>query len=476
MNLFLGMDKMFLRRGRQRAVVARMVAGLVLLAASIGAAKTARSEEGVVAIDSKKKQRIEIMGGNMERSAAGIHKASNAQEILEWCIRDINFNFFRVKYDKQQEMTEGVKTFECYDQQVKTMKAIRALNPDIKFLATNKSDYNGYGGGNCNNFPTFIYDYATSSADKQNRVPATGTRAFDAQKYGAFLADYVEYMHRKGVPIDYIATAKEYTGVVTAQRSHDAYESMVRELKNRKVPVPEVIGPASHNIRGGLRYLRDVDDLGYEDEYDFFSTHNLKRTPELWRDYADACSKLGKKAIDDESSNASGGPTFGEEPEIELLLDRWHEKCLMYDAGLVGELFFEIWSRGIGRETRSVYFNRGQPGKRLRSYYVMKDFANSAVNNYYCSSDASATPYLSSMVFRDDSRVHVWLVNQNRLSIEDLTIKMSGKSIYYDVEHKYWDSAEPLPVTEMIPNERFKTVSVNLPAQSLNYIQFMIKK
>ena len=79
------------------------------------------------------------------------------------------------------------------DNQVKTMKTIRKLNPKIKFLATNRSDYHGYKQGNCNNFPTFIYDYSKNKDEEK----ATGTKALDSRKYGIFLADYIEYMYKQ---------------------------------------------------------------------------------------------------------------------------------------------------------------------------------------------------------------------------------------------------------------------------------------
>ena len=430
-------------------------------------------------VNSSKKQLIEVMGGDMERSSDFIQKANNTQEILEWFINDIDYNYFRVRYDKKQELTEGVKNWSFYNNQVITMKTIRQLNPNIKFLATMRSDYNGFKTENHNNLPVFIYNYECTAEDSNgNCISTTGDRSFDTDKYGVFLADYIEFMYNEGVPIDFIATAKEWQSVVTFQRSHDTYIKMSSELVNRGIPIPKVIGPATWDINSGINYVNNVIDNNYTDEYESFSTHDLGNTPQLWGDFVNVANNGGKIAFDDESGTAAGGRTSGVEPtDLDELLQAYHEKSLMYNAGIKGEIFFEIWSRGVNTETRSVYFTNGQNGKRMRSYYVMKDFANSAVNKHYCKSTIAFAPNVSSMVFRDDFVVSLWLINESNNAYNDVYLEIPNETMYGSIRQRFWNDplqSEPFEASLTNSNNGSSSVLVNLSPKSINYFTIAI--
>lgn len=432
-----------------------------------------------VLISPARQQQIEIMGGDMERSSDFIQNASNTQQILEWCVSDINMNYFRVRYDKMQEMVEGVKNWSFYTKQVLTMKQIRNINPDIKFLATMRSDYNGYNSGNQNNLPTWIYNTACVSADQNNGnkcLQWVGDKSFNSEKYGVFLADYVEFMYTQGVPIDYIATAKEYTGVVSVQRSHDSYVAMKTELETRGIPVPGIIGPASWSLSGGVSYVNEVNTKNYEDEYDVFSSHNLSNTPDLWDDFNLAAKNAGKKSFNDESGAASGGRTSGAEPtDLNGILATYSEKGVMYNGGSIGEIFFEIWSRGINSETRAVYFVNNGVGQRMRAYYVMKEFANSAVMNYYSRPITFKTSGLTSIAFRNDSVVNLWLVNESEAAYEGLKVSLEGDTIYGAAQQLYWyHPVQKTALKKDIANIASTSLSVDIKAKSLNLIQLKL--
>ena len=91
------------------------------------------------------KQTIDMIGGDMERSSFAIQKAQNKDEIINWGFKDVNFNYCRVQFDKHQELIEGTKNWAFYTKQIATMKQIKAINPNIKFFATMRTDYDGYG-------------------------------------------------------------------------------------------------------------------------------------------------------------------------------------------------------------------------------------------------------------------------------------------------------------------------------------------
>jgi hypothetical protein len=433
----------------------------------------------IVTINNTKLQKIEVMGGDMERSSDFIQRAGNTQEILNWFVKDIDFNYFRVRYDKKQELVEGIKNWDFYTDQVKTMKTIRQLNPAIKFLATMRSDYNGFGEDNQNNLPVFIYNYACTAEDIDgNCISSTGNLSFNAIKYGVFLADYIEFMHKQGVPIDFLATAKEWQSVVTVQRSRDAYQKMTTELISRGVPVPKLIGPASFSISSSISFVNAVNTANYNDDYFAFSTHNLSDTPELWGDFVNASKEGGKICFDDESSTAGPGRTTGvDSPDLNTVLQTYRDKSFMYNAGLSGEMFFEVWSRGINSETRSVYFRSGQNGMRLRSYYLMKDFVNSSVNKNYCKSIANFAPNVTALAFTDDSFLSVWLINESDSDYNNLLLQIPGTTIYGNAVQRFWKDPSKKEATENIisnPISGNSSLSINIGSKSINYFKIAI--
>ncbi len=433
----------------------------------------------LVTINNTKLQHIDVMGGDMERSSNFIQKAANTQEILNWFVKDIDYNFFRVRYDKNQEYTEGVKNWAFYSEQVKTMKSIREINPNIKFLATMRSDYNGYGEDNHNNLPVFIYNYACTGEDANgNCISSTGDLTFNSVKYGVFLADYIEFMYNQGVPIDYLATSKEWQTVVTVERSREAYVKMKTELTNRGIPIPKLIGPASWGINSGITFVNAVNTANYKDDYFAYSTHNLGETPELWGDFVNASKAGGKIAIDDESATTAGGKTSGVEPtDLTEILHNYKDKAYMYNAGINGEIFFELWSRGVSTETRSVYFQTGQNGTRMRAYYIMKDFVNSSVNKHYCKSVTNFAPNVTSLVFRDDSFLSVWLINESDNDYNNLSLQIPGTTMYGNVNQYFWKDPTKKEATENIisnPTSGSSGLNVNIGSKSINYFKIAI--
>lgn len=138
------------------------------------------SAQSIVVNSTNYKQTIDMMGGDIERNSIAIQKAKNKEEIIDWGFKDINFNYCRVQFDKNQELVEGTKNWSFYTKQVATMQQIKAVNPDIKFFATMRTDYDGFG--NDNNMPDWIVDY--------------NTKKIEIDKYATFLADYLEFMQK----------------------------------------------------------------------------------------------------------------------------------------------------------------------------------------------------------------------------------------------------------------------------------------
>ncbi|WP_372756113.1 T9SS type A sorting domain-containing protein [Mariniflexile sp.] len=367
------------------------------------------------------------------------------------------------------DIDEVVENMAFYDDAILTMKAIKAANPDVKFLATMRSDYNGYNSDNRNNLPEYIYNYSCVEANEEGKCIRTlGNSAFNTDAFGIFLADYLELMHTNGLTISYLATAKEWT-VVTAQRSHDTYLKLVSECANRGIPVPEIIAPASWSLSQGINYANQVADLGFQDEYHSFSSHNLNSQDELFSDFANAASAIGKKAWNDESSAGGGSRTQGVNPDLSLAIDAYIEKTKQYEGGLVGECFFEINSRGVDSETRTIYFKNNTEAKRLRSYYIMKDFANNIVDKNYIQSTISSLTNVHTMAFGSDHRFTLVVINDGESDINNLPIHFNNVQLNGNIQESSWvNTSNDEGDKRVIIKENASSFKTDIRAKSIN--------
>lgn len=368
-----------------------------------------------VSVDlAKKEQQILFIGADMERSQSFMQKCATPELVAEWCFKDIPFEICRVSYDKQQEMQEGVKTPECYNDAIKSMQMLKKVNPQIEFWATMKSDYNGYY--NENNLPEWICDY-------------TPTTYFYTDKYAVFLADYLELMYKNDVTISYLATAKEWYSVLTPKRSVEILTKLNSECERRGIPKPKYVDPATWGISQGVQFVKNSNVQSNKDLYYGFSTHNLNSAETesmIYEKFVDACAELGKPAFADETAYGNGGRTSGAEPDnLSDVLTAYNEKVEFYRDGIQGELLFELFSRGVNAETRSVYFKSGGTPTRMRSYYILKEFATglSGKDKYYVDPEfIQVDDDVKSMSFVNDNSVFVVLLNMGQSNIKNIGI------------------------------------------------------
>jgi O-glycosyl hydrolase len=399
------------------------------------------------------KQTIDMMGGDMERSANAIQSSQNKDEMVDWAYKDIAFNTCRVQFDKNQELVEGTKNWDFYTKQIASMKMVKERNQDIKFFATLRTDYDGYG--NDSNLPDWFCDYEAKTVD--------------ATKYGVFLADYVEYMSNQGLPIAYLSTMKEWATFVPAAVAKATIEKLNSELEAREIAIPLIIDQGYWSLSKGISELNKIKELGTKDHYYAFCSHNYKNEDSTkWQGFIDAATDLGKAAYNDETGGGYGGPTYGVEPEITSPLAAYVEKCVTYKSGLKGEIFFEIWSRGINKETRAIYCKWGGSGERMRGYYIMKYFANNVVDSKYITSALSAMTDVHTMSFRKDNKIVLWVINSSTSSYSSLPIAIKNETIDGSISQISWTALTPVEGVsgELVSQE--DNFTTNIEPQSLN--------
>lgn len=398
------------------------------------------------------KQTIDMMGGDMERSSAAVQSSKNTQEIINWGFKDIGFNYCRIQYDKNQEMVEGTKNWGFYTKQLVTMKQIKAVNPNIRFFATMRTDYDGFGTEN--NMPDWIVNYTT--------------KKIEIDKYAIFLADYLEYMHNQGVTIHTLSITKEWTSFVYASRAKNIIPKLHAECDQRGIPRAIISDQGFWSMKQGINYMNDVATLGTADLYNSFCTHDYDGSDTTtWPTVIAKATSLGKKMYHDEMSTGAGAATSGVEPAMSKPIGVYIERVKAYDAGLSGEIFFEIWSRGINKETRAIYSPWQGTGARLRGYYIMKQFANNILDSKYVTTSTASTSNVYTMAFRKDNKMVLWVINKSTNTYTP-TITVDASLIQGNVQCAYWTNSTNAQGATSTYTSSGKTFVPTVEGESMN--------
>ncbi|WP_017446186.1 hypothetical protein [Gayadomonas joobiniege] len=420
------------------------------------------------------KQKIDIVGGDMERSADFLFEASNPEQILDWYFKDINMPYWRVVIDKHQEMVEGKTNFEFYNKQISVMKKIRARQPNVKFWATLKTDYDGYGDKN--NMPDWVY---TGRGYNGGEYQAS---AFKANKWARFLADYLKLMDDNGVSIEILSVSKEWMQVMTADNEKNTIVELKRLLTTPKydgVPVPQFNGPAAWGVKQAVNFVNQVAEKGYDDLYTGFSAHTYdKPSPDDWQRLIAAANKINLPVYNEENNAGGGGPYHGAQPSIEKSVRVYAKKAPAYQAGLKGELFFELWSRGYSRESRSVYFNKNEAGSRGRGYWLSQLFINNVYNKHYVAAeiDSDLSKDIKVMAFADKEQAIVYLMNtSDKNSYHGVKLKLAKPIPSQQITQRLWAKETQLQGnTTQFNVNKSSLISVDLVAPSITVLLFKL--
>jgi O-glycosyl hydrolase len=392
------------------------------------------------------KHQIIFKGGDMERCDNAVQNSANKTEIIKWAFGDIPFNAF-------------------YSGTVQSMKDIKAVNKTIKCMASMGCDYEGFNQVDTNNLPVWIY----------NRQ----TKILNLPKYGKFLANYLEYMKLQGVPIDYLSTAKEWTSVVKPDSVVKLINILKTELFEKGVAMPLIMDPASWSITSGIDYVNRLKQLGETGQVFAFCTHNYNTSEtKNYKNFFNAVAATGKLAFHDETNTGGGRFTpSGINPPITSLLSAYKKRVEMYESGCAGEIFFELWSRGVNAESRSIYFANNGTGERRRAYYLMKDFATGAVNSNYIPLAFTNSTGITGMAFKKNKQLFVWLINSSKSNITSFKISVGNATMSGTVPKTNWREAtqDAGEQSSISASTNGKELVTELIAESIAFLKITIQ-
>ena len=419
------------------------------------------------------KQQIVMMGADMERSANALQHAKNTREIVRWVFEDTEgVDYMRVAFDKNQELVRGQKNMSFYKLQLRSMQQIKSVRPDVRFWATPRTDYDGYGTSN--NLPDWIYHGQGYDGGRYD------PDRLEVDYFAQFLADYLEFMDVNGVPIYCLSPMKEWSQVISPAKTTEVIVALRRECRFRRIKIPIIIGPASWSVSGGIRDLQKIQSLGGADDYAGFATHQYQSASEVdMRKFVELATAMGKRAFDDETNTGGGGRSNGVEPEMEQPVRAYLRRASNYRAGLSGEVFFENWSRGINSETRSIYFKRGGVARRMRAYWLFKEFTGGTMLSHYIPSHLRMrTDAIDTMAFRKGDLLTLWVMNQSKLEFGRLEVLLKGGERQLKPEAsliRWSESTDIRGERSEVQVESPDKLTIQVPPVSINKISLRLK-
>ncbi|WP_158968607.1 hypothetical protein [Paraglaciecola sp. L3A3] len=205
---------------------------------------------------------------------------------------------------------------------------------------------------------------------------------------------------------------------MTPSNEHNTIEQLKILLQTKTyagVPMPKINGPAAWGVKQGTKFVKEVAELGVKDDYAGFSAHTYDGPSQAdWHSLIAAAKVIGKAVYNEESNSAGGGPFSGKEPPMTNVTRIYSGKSEAYRAGLKGEVFFELWSRGFSKESRSVYFKKGQKAERGRGYWMTKAFIEGVYNTHYIAhQNLGEIADIKVMAFSDDKQITAYVINNS---------------------------------------------------------------
>ncbi|TWT83888.1 hypothetical protein CA13_53610 [Planctomycetes bacterium CA13] len=178
--------------------------------------------------------------------------------------KDTPANIVRIPIEAFAHREDGSIDPGPYGPMLKSLGNIRSLNPDVKIFASLKLAKE-------KTFPAWVESDEVASifgAKVKRPVP---------EKYARLVADYVEWLRKNRIAIDFLGLNNEISGALTPQHYLATARALDMELANRKVPKEfrsfQYIGAECFGVATSVRYAQSIR-AGRGLEYaDIWGTH-----------------------------------------------------------------------------------------------------------------------------------------------------------------------------------------------------------
>jgi hypothetical protein len=327
-------------------------------------------------------------------------------ELADYGVGKCRVDYVRVAINPAAELEEGKVNWGCYDSQIRLMRAIAKVRPDIKWFASPRPLPNELKGAPYTPFPLWVNVFHPN---------AKGKNKFDhleGQKGADYYARYLRFMKDKGFTITYLDATNEATAHLRPQALAEMIELLRKDMGDQ---MPQVVAPSAFSRADGVTWIREAVEQHCADFWQVTAVHNTKDSGTL-EEFVNLARTLDRPIWNTEL-HGFDGPDDLAVANTKVLFD--HVR-----AGFNG---IDCWL-ALGNEKKAHKMLRNIKGKLevMRTYYIFAALVNGSDGANRLNCDVPS-PLTSAVAFRDDGRgsVTVWVLNGSDQGV-DLRIDLGG--------------------------------------------------
>ncbi len=433
----------------------------------------------VIQVSFNKKQKIRL-GVDAERLWHWNSTLKN--ELADVAVGELKSDFVRVAINCAYEREEGHKNESAYNEIIEMMTAIKNVNPDINFFASPRPLHEAYtrqekenSFGHRDNtpwspYPLWILHWAANGTKTLNDgtvVPNYERGYFDYVKLTQYFADYLNFMHSKGLNIRFLDMSNEQQ-VVTPAITKYMYDNLPGKL-NPGVQMPGLIAPSTWGVQQGIDWLATVNAANNEHTaFEVASVHNTGGGIAALEEFATNTHALDKEAWNTEMHNWVGLNLHDDVINSDIF---WHHMRAGFN-GIDAWLFYSA----VQREHRvvMVYPDRVE---RTGKYEIFKAVVNNFNRGNYVDISMPST-LVPTAAFTKDNLFAVWILNKHDSQVSNTTIRFAPEIdlINQDITVTRWNGATTSieGAKSVIKATKPNEIQLDLDAETLYCFQFEI--
>lgn len=365
-------------------------------------------------------------------------QSSLKTQLAELAVKELQSDYVRVAINCAYEREQGVINPSAYNQILEMMTAMKAANPNVKFFASERPLSQAYTSaeqtalfGKPNGCPWSSYPGWIMGFSGYGGIFGGG--GFNKDKAIQYLADYLNFMNKKGFTIDYMDFTNEGK-TITPSIAKYMFDNLPAKL-NDGVNLPVFVVPSSWSIKQGTDWLNSVNLSKNEDiAFKIAGTHNTSSKGSC-EDFVAASKKLHKEAWNTELHNWTG---INLRDEILNSSIFWEH----IRAGFSGLDTWLFYGPANGKGHTMIWSSNTKITKSGK-YEIFKKVVNNANRGYYLQTSMPNSQCMTAS-FIKDSILTVWVLNKSNSALQNVFFLFNNRNILNKkIEVTRWNSSLP---------------------------------
>lgn len=216
----------------------------------------------------------------------GWKDVANSPERAQKLYGDTPANMVRISMEAAAHLEDGSVDESLYGPMFISIANIRAVNPAVKIFASLKLK-------EAETFPAWV------ASDEDGAIFNAKVKCPDPKKFGRLVADYIVWLSKKDIALDFLGLNNEVTEALTAKRYVETAKVLMEELGKRGLDAKfrsfQFVGAEGFGVPTSIRYAEATKSGRGLDYAQIWGSHFY---PDLNSGSIDDWAKLAKVAPD----------------------------------------------------------------------------------------------------------------------------------------------------------------------------------